>query len=284
MSTTQETSEEDPSVPKKTKTTTFSLEPDPLNVSNSRTAFASDRHQSLETVKTGKINSVAKRKLIEENNQQLVVFPWNRRYKSWWSLTVFCAVVTVFTETYAVAFSPASSYLSGNPLSIIEYVLVAIFVIDIFVAFHLVYYDSDDHLIMDKKQIAFHYLKGTFGLDLAGVFPLYLCALVATGELGSDSEAASFLSLLRLVKLVRLYRVAQLFEQLQYNPHVSLMWLTLLRNFGFAILWSHFSACLFFFIAREYGFDADNSWIGSAVDDLDASERYVTSLYWSVVT
>jgi hypothetical protein len=275
---------EDSSLRRKTKTTTFSVSEDPSMRGGSERQTIDVSGRSLGNVKVGKINSGAMRKLVEENSERFVIFPWNRRYRYWWALTVFCALLTVFTETYAVAFSPSSSYLSGDALSVIEYVLVSIFLFDIVVNFHLVYYDADDHLIVDKKEIALHYLKGLFWIDLAGIFPLYLVALAISGDLGSDSDAAPFLSLLRLVKLVRLHRVAQLFAELQYNPRVSLMWLTLLRNFGFAVLWSHFSACIFFFIARQYDFDPDRSWIGGSIGSMDGSEKYLTSLYYSMVT
>lgn len=39
-----------------------------------------------------------------------------------------------------------------------------------------------------------------------------------------------------------------------------------------------------YFIARQYDFDPDNTWLGSLVEDLTGFERYCTSLYWSVVT
>jgi CRP-like cAMP-binding protein len=62
------------------------------------------------------------------------------------------------------------------------------------------------------------------------------------------------------------------------------MWLTLFRNFGVALVWTHFAACFFYFIARQYDFAPDNTWIGSLVEDLNGSERYLTSLYWAVIT
>jgi hypothetical protein len=173
----------------------------------------------LESVKVGKVNSVSKRKLIEEESEAHVIWPWSKNYKSWWSVTVFCAVLTVFTETYGVAFSPADNY--NDPLSIIEYVLAFIFLIDIAISFHLVYYDENDNLVSEKKEIAIHYLQGRFWIDFAGVFPFYFVALAIAGEIGSDSDLASYLSLLRLVKLVRLHRMKEFFDTLQYNPHVS---------------------------------------------------------------
>jgi hypothetical protein len=238
----------------------------------------------LSTVKVGKISNYSDRKSLEQGSMSCIIWPWSKNYKSWWGLTVACAIITVFTECYTVAFSPAGFLPYDDATSIIEYILVSIFIIDIVVSFHLVYYDEHDNLVSDKRQIAVHYLRGQFWLDFAGIFPCYLVALVIAGELGNDNTLASYLSLLRLVKLVRLHRMKQLFDILQYNPHVSLLWLTLIRNLGFALIWSHFSACVFYFIARHFDFNPDETWIGGSMDGLNGFERYVTSLYWSVVT
>eukprot|EP00934_Nitzschia_sp_Nitz4_P001207 Nitzschia sp. Nitz4//scaffold81_size91200//66688//69220//NITZ4_004996-RA/size91200-processed-gene-0.131-mRNA-1//-1//CDS//3329558740//1207//frame0 len=238
----------------------------------------------LASVKIGKVSTQSDRRLLESTAQKGVIWPWNKHYKTWWGLTVICAIVTVLTETYATAFSPAGLKPYGDALSITEYVLVAIFFCDIIVNFNLVYYDKHDNLVTGRKAIVLHYLKGMFWLDIAGVFPFYHVALAIAGEVGNESQLSRYLALLRLVKLVRLHRMMQLFEILQYNPHVSLMMLTLLRNFGFAILWSHFSACIFYFIARQHDFDPDNTWLGGSLEGLSGAERYITSLYWSVVT
>jgi hypothetical protein len=235
-------------------------------------------------IKVGGINAASRKLLQETNNSLTIIWPWNKYYRLWWSLTVAGALFTIFTETYAIAFAPAGLYPYGNAASIIEFILVSIFFIDIIVNFHLVSYDDDEELVLDKKEISRRYLKGRFRFDFAGVFPFYVVALAIAGELGQDSKKAQYLALLRLVKLVRLHRTKQLFDILQYNTRVSLMSLTLIRNFCFAFVWSHFSACVFYFIAREFDFDPDDTWIGGTVQGMNGFERYVTSLYWSVVT
>ena len=243
--------------------------------------------KSKPTVKIGKINTKSERKKLQQDSELFLVWPWDNRYRTWWGLTVACAIFTVFTETYAIAFSPPGLYPYNDASSIIEYVLVSIFALDIFVNFNLVYYNEDDELVMNKRDIAKHYYRGMFWFDLVGIFPFYAVALAFAGELGSfqaDSRLASYLSLFRLLRLVRLHRMKQLFDILEYNTRVSFMWLTLIRNFAFALTWSHFSACVFFFISRQYDFDPDQTWIGGSIEGLNGFQRYVTSLYWSVVT
>jgi hypothetical protein len=239
------------------------------------------------SIKTARINTAWDRKKLQENNEDLIIWPWSKRYRVWWGLTVACAIFTVFTETYGIAFSPSGLYPYNDASSIIEYFLLSIFLIDIIVTFHLVYYNEQNELVFCKKLIARNYLRGMFWFDLAGVFPFYYVALAIAGELGdysTDSTLASNLALFRLVRLVRLRRMKQLFDILEYNTRVSFMWLTLTRNFCFILTWSHFAACVFYFIARQSDFHPEETWIGGSLEGLNGFERYVTSLYWSVVT
>ena len=235
------------------------------------------------------IATSADRKRVEEERRNIrgvVFYPWSRNYKIWWGITVFGAISTIFTETYKISFEPAGLSTSDGS-AIVEYVLISVFLVDIIVNFHLAYYDeqdANDVIVYDRKRIAKHYLRSMFWIDVLGVFPFYVLLLACTGQLGQDSRLAQYLNLVRLVRLVRLHRMKQLFDILQFNTHVSLIWLTILRNIAAALVWTHFSACVMYFIARQLNFDGDTTWIGGSFSDMQGFERYLTSLYWSVVT
>ncbi|KAL9185630.1 hypothetical protein ACHAXT_003407 [Thalassiosira profunda] len=211
-----------------------------------------------------------------------VFYPWTRPYKSWWGLTVFGAALTIFLETYQIAF--AGGGYTGSGSAVLEFILLAIFGCDIFINFNLAYYDERDRIVFDRWAIAKHYLRGMFVVDLIGVFPFYLVTLQATGNLGEENDLTQYLSFLRLLKLVRLHRVHVFLSIIQYSRKLSLLTLTLMRNFGVVLVWTHVWACVMFFIAHESAFDPDNNWLGDLVPELNGFERYVTSLYWSVVT
>lgn len=229
------------------------------------------------------VSTSSARKMVREAQISWVIFPWSKGYKTWWSLTVICAILTIFTETFQIAFGPGG--LSPDDSSeIIEYILLSVFVLDIGVSFFLAYFNEDEVIIYNRTLIAKNYLRRMFWVDFLGVFPFYAVALACAGQLGQDNNTTQFLALLRLVKLVRLYRVKELFDVLQYNAHVSLTLLTVTRNFAAALVWSHFSACTLYFIARQFDFDPENTWIGDQVADMNTFERYVTSLYWAMVT
>lgn len=229
------------------------------------------------------LSTASARKIVREEKVRGVIFPWSQGYKVWWSLTVIGAIVTYFTETYQISFAPAGMVAYEDWSSIIEYVLLSVFVVDIVVNFFLAYRAEDDSVVYDRELIVKHYLRRMFWIDVLGVFPFYAVALACAGQFDQDNTTTQYLALLGLFRMVRLHRVGLLFEILQYNSKVSLIWLTLVRNIAAALIWSHLSACVIYFIARQFDFDPDNTWIGD-VEGMNSSQRYVTSLYWAIVT
>lgn len=234
---------------------------------------------------SSKITAADKQRVLEEL-QKTVFLPWSKKYKTWWFFTVFAAIFSVFFETICVAFLPAGFPPSNSSSALIEYILVVVFLVDMIVSFNLAYYDEHQGIVIyDRNSIRKHYMRRMFWVDLIGIFPFYLIVLACAGQIHKNTHLSQFLALSRLSRLVRSYRVFKLFRILQYNSHVSFTGLTLIRNFSFAIVWSHMAACAMYFIARQFDF-SDHTWLGSKLDVafLSTFERYVVALYWSIVT
>ena len=201
-------------------------------------------------------------------------------------LTVFAAAFTAFLETFQIAFSSGWDPTSGS--AILDYITISVFFFDMIINFNLAYYDERSKLVYGRRDIARNYMKFWFWIDLVGVFPFYITALVITGKVGaestvSDQDPLNFLRLFKLARLVRLHRVLTFFSLIKYSRKISFVAYTLMRNFSVAVFWCHLWACIMYFISRQYSFDED-TWIGSAHSDLSGFERYILSLYWSVVT
>ncbi|CAB9524106.1 Potassium channel AKT1 [Seminavis robusta] len=222
--------------------------------------------------------------LVEKANIRGILFPWTPAYKIWWYATIVGAMFTVFFAPYQVAFEATPGTL--NRFSVtgwIEVGLNLLFTIDIVVNCHLAIY-KDEMIVYDRKQIFWEYVHGgMFWVDVIGVFPFETVALLLSGELGETTTLALLFSFLRLIRFVRLHRIAKLSEMLQYNARVSLLASTLLRNFAVVLTCAHLEACCMFFLARIYNFD-ETTWLGPIVHDMTGFQRYVTSLYWSIVT
>lgn len=218
---------------------------------------------------------------IESQGPQgkLIILPWTKPYKIWSMLLVVCAILTVLFESYEVAFVPAGLQTSAS--TIFLYLLTVVFLVDIAVNFNLAFEDHD-MVVYDRRKIARRYLRGTFWLDLISVLPIYAIALAISGDIGKDTQTAQLLALLRFFTFARLHRVSSFFEDLQHNMRLSLMWLTLLRNFVVGFLWTHLFACIMYFVSRQYNFNEDTTWIGGSIDGLSSQEIYTTALYWYV--
>ena len=132
-----------------------------------------------------------------------VILPWSFSYKLWWGFTVFAAAFTIFLETYQIAFSPGGLSTTGG--AALEFILLAVFGIDIIINFNLAYYDADNKIVFSRRAIARNYLRCMFWIDFIGIFPFYVVALQISGELGNQNKTTQLLGLLRLFKLVRMH-------------------------------------------------------------------------------
>ena len=56
---------------------------------------------------------------------------------------------------------------------------------------------------------------------------------------------------------VRLYRLPWLFRYLEYDLTIRQLWLTLIRNLLLVVFMTHWVACGFEFLARQWGFPND---------------------------
>ena len=228
----------------------------------------------------GKGTTASERQLVRDANIRGIWFPWMRCYELWWNLTIVGTLFTVFFEPYQIAFQKETGIFNDGA-AVVEFLLTAIFALDILVQFNLAFYDHDV-MVYERKEIFKSYCRRMFWVDLVGVVPFETIALAASDELGTDNNKALLFSLLRLLHFVRLYRLKPLSDSLQYNARISLMWFTLIRNLAVAFMLTHFSACIMYFLARLEEFD-DETWLGPLVNELSGFERYMYSLYWSIV-
>ena len=169
--------------------------------------------------------------------------------------------------------------------AVIEYLLFAVYLADIFVRFRLAYH-SDQGLVTSPRMIARRYVGSLFFVDVLALIPF---DYIVIPIVGSGAKAARPLMLLGLLRLIRLYRVGVFFQYLEYNLSVSLTAVTIARNLMFVLYVAHWAACGMFFLARAHDPKLGAAtWIGrdqAKLQDLDTtSKRYVASLYWAITT
>lgn len=218
-----------------------------------------------------------------KNNRAFIIYPWGKVYNTWNVFVLCCAVFTVFYETYQVAFGRAGFASYNKSSYIIDYGLTFINFLDIVKNLQTAFYDENDNIVEDKGMIIKNYSKKMLWIDLLGVIPFYEISLAISGELGNDNHTTQILAILRLFRLFRLHKLSEPLHFMQNTTSISLLTLTLIRNFSVTLIWAHVAACIFYFISRQYSFN-DKTWIGDDVNDLTEIERYMTTFYWSIVT
>jgi hypothetical protein len=232
--------------------------------------------------------------MVRKAKIRWTIFPFYPLYKIFWMVTAIGSIVTIFNVPFQLAFQedPGKFLSLHSAGSTIEFLLEVIFTIDIIVNFNLSYYSYDqERMVINHKDIFVHYFSNMFWVDLIGVFPfetlaVFLAEVVGSGDAGTDADAKSTLiwGPLRLLRFVRLHRMQKLSYMLQYDARISLLWFTLLRNGLAVVSFTHFEACSMYFLARLRNFD-DSTWLGQFVDEsITGFDRYITSLYWSIVT
>ncbi|CAJ1949307.1 unnamed protein product [Cylindrotheca closterium] len=221
------------------------------------------------------------RKMVEKAEIHGVIFPWMSAYKIWWWITAIGAIFTVFFAPFEIGFQEEPGTFSDFE-GYSEIISTGIFVIDIFVNFNLAFY-KHGKIIFERGKIFSNYLNRMFWVDLIGVFPFETIVLLLTGHLGDKGKVALLASLLRMLRFVRLHRMQKLSDMLQFDPRVSLLWFTLIRNFVAVFALTHIEACFMYFLARYHDFGAD-TWLGPLVEETTGTSRYIVSLYWSIVT
>lgn len=245
----------------------------------------SNRSAGLTRAKSVHIRSTEnyKEKIETERKEQgaYVFLPWSTSYEWWFAFDVAWCIFAVFFEPYAVGFLPGGGSPRNNVASVFEYLITIVFFGDMLVNFNLAYSEGDT-VILDRKKIAVRYFKGMFWVDFLATFPFYNVILAGRGLLGVNNQRTRYLQIIRLLRLLRMHRVMEVFAWIQYSSHINLFSLTLIRNFGTALIWSHFAACTLFFISRQSGFQ--DSWLEEPPVTDTNFDLYVTSLYWSVVT
>lgn len=234
-----------------------------------------------------------------------IVDPRTRWVQNWIRLLVVCLLYSTVMIPFQVGFDiEATGALLG-----IDTAVDVFFWLDIVLNFRLGFLSADipfatiddRRLIMTWKPIALRYLRGWFWVDFAAVFPItaIVTALATSSESTPSSRLARLLRLTRLPRLLRLFKFMRVTSFLSFDPNVY----RLVRLIFSLFIVVHLVACslhlthLLEEIAATppditaIGADAQQyttTWVTNAIDvgqmQDTLGDRYVTSLYWSIMT
>lgn len=171
-------------------------------------------------------------------------------------------LILVVLGVYTCFVTPMRLTILDNSLlfTVIEYLLVILFTLDILVNFRSV--DDDDG--EDRWYIIAHrYLFGWFLFDVCAVFPF---------ETVLDSDLTNLTMLAKLPRILRLFKIARLIKNKdkikksgffrRLNEFLNLnSSLVKLSSFFFTMfIVTHITGCLWLFLAKYYNY-GPNTWV-----------------------
>ncbi|KAK3132094.1 hypothetical protein QOZ80_6AG0515690 [Eleusine coracana subsp. coracana] len=213
----------------------------------------------------------------------LVILPDNKWYRLWTRFILCWAVYSSF-------FTPLEfGFFRGLPkkLFFLDIAGQLAFLMDIVVKFFVAYRDPDTYrMIYDPNAIALRYCKSSFIFDLLGCFPwdaIYKAC-------GSKEEVRYLL----WIRLTRALKVTDFFWHLEKDIRVNYLFTRIVKLIVVELYCTHTAACIFYYLATTLPQSMEgNTWIGSLTlgdtsyanfRDIDLTKRYITSLYFAIVT
>ncbi|XP_061356258.1 potassium channel AKT1-like [Gastrolobium bilobum] len=208
--------------------------------------------------------------------RRFIISPSNHRYKLWERFLVILVFYTAWVCPFEFGFLLEKS--KGALLIVMDNVVNVIFAIDIVLTFFVAYLDKSSYLLIDNpKLIALRYAKSWLILDVMSTIPYEVVCIV----LPSYLQTYGYFNILRLW---RLRRVSAMFARLEKDRNYNYFWVRCSKLMCVTLFSVHVAACFYYFIAARR--ERKSTWLGLVSDSYDDSlwGRYVTSIYWSIVT
>ncbi|WCJ25172.1 Potassium channel SKOR [Euphorbia peplus] len=213
----------------------------------------------------------------------LVIHPDNRWYKAW-------SIFILIWALYSSFFTPMEfGFFRGLPenLFILDIVGQIAFLLDIILQFFIAYRDSQTYrMIYKRSPIALRYLKTHFIFDLLACLPWDMI-YKASGR----NEVVRYLLWTRLS---RVRKVICFFRKMEKDIRIKYLFTRIIKLTAVELYCTHTAACIFYYLATTLPASQEGyTWIGSLkmgdysyshFREIDIWKRYVTSLYFAVVT
>ncbi|KAI7738556.1 hypothetical protein M8C21_015834 [Ambrosia artemisiifolia] len=191
----------------------------------------------------------------------------------------------VILVIYSAWISPFDFAFPDNEeggLRIFDDIVNGFFAIDIILTFFVAYLETQSHaLINDHKKIAVRYLSTWFIFDVSSTVPFRSLSLLC-----KDKKSDIGFEILSMLRLWRLRRVSSLFARLEKDIRFNYFWIRCTKLISVTLFAVHCAGCFNYLIADRYP-DPNKTWIGAVYPNFKTESiwnRYVTALYWSIVT
>ncbi|CAK4070104.1 unnamed protein product [Aphanomyces euteiches] len=223
-----------------------------------------------------------------------VLHPQDTIVVNWQVVVVAAIIYSTFMVPYEIGFDvdPVAEGLY------LDYLVDAVFGVDIASTFRLAYHNAERVLVCDTKTIAKTYLKGWFVIDVISTVPI---DSIGSYFLGSSNKVLKSTKLLRIFRVARLFKLARLlkigkvFKRIRESVQLSPSMERLLKLITIMVCFGHWCACSFHWImlfeeelglrtwCTDYFFPQDED-PGACSFRVPVEDRYVTAMYWAFTT
>jgi CRP-like cAMP-binding protein len=215
-----------------------------------------------------------------------VIFPESGYIRFWEKIIFVCLLYLLIVDTFVLGFLETEPFCS----IIISIVIELLFIIDLVSNFFIAYYDFNEDLVVNSRQICMYYLTDGFIVDLLAAIPftIALCLFNSPRELnlihvGRLNKLAKFSRALRLTRLVKVFNKTptklkiKFIERLNNNSNLK----RFVMFFVYFLFVNHVSTCIWVFIGRL----SYPNWILDA-DLIDANNTslYINAMYFNFTT
>ena len=212
--------------------------------------------------------------IADENHygQHLILMP-NSELRKFWDITISMLVVySLLVTPIQIAFQ---TKVNMDNMAWFDLMVDFFFLLDIGINFRTAYYDEWGNLFVGTHEIAQHYLKGWFAIDLIAAIPVDLIALIIQGTgAQADSDTLQSLTLLKFYRIVRINKVIRLLTaKFQRYANVGMI----VKLFFMICLAVHFLGCLWYFVCAQQ--KGDETWITSNNISIDSNETTFYGIY-----
>ncbi|KAE9596130.1 putative potassium channel, voltage-dependent, EAG/ELK/ERG [Lupinus albus] len=215
--------------------------------------------------------------------KDFVILPHHWWYRAWSTFILLWAVYSSF-------FTPMEfGFFRGLPqhLFLLDFIGQIAFLVDIVLQFFVAYRDSQTYRMVYKRTpIALRYLKSSFVFDLLGCMPWDIIYKAC----GRKEEV-------RYLLWIRLYRVRKVHDflyKLEKDIRINYIITRIIKLIVVELYCTHTAACIFYYLATTLPESQEGyTWIGSLkmgdfsyshFREIDLGKRYITSLYFAIVT
>ncbi|CAK74825.1 unnamed protein product (macronuclear) [Paramecium tetraurelia] len=207
------------------------------------------------------------------SNRLAIIYP-ESSFKIFWDSIVVCIIViNIFYIPMSLSFELDKS----NQISILFFETIPsyIFIVEIMLNFNTAFYNQGI-IHTNRSEIFFHYIQNNFCWDLLITIPFVLAQF--------DIPYIQFILLLRIARVRSMIQNVQ--DLLNAKEEVQAV-LEMIKLVYFLVLVAHMCSCGWHLLGRiEYEiYNDERSWlIYYDYYDKQWYDRYIVSLYWSVIT